>query len=142
MNDFQTEHYMASTFKLEIISPHGIVYTGDAHHVRAPGVEGSFGVLPGHTPFLSPLQIGVIEAEFEGKKLFFATSGGLAEVHGDKVVILAETAEARDRIDISRAEAAAERARKRLAEKTPEIDVERAHLALVRALNRLRIAGV
>ncbi|MFH0883738.1 MAG: F0F1 ATP synthase subunit epsilon [bacterium] len=133
---------MAETFKLEIISPHGIVYTGDAHHVRAPGVEGSFGVLPGHTPFLSPLQIGEIEAELEGKKRLFATSGGFAEVHGDKVVILAETAEEKGQIDVSRAEEAAVRARKRLVDKTPEIDVERVHLALARALNRLRIAGV
>ncbi len=133
---------MANTFKLEIISPHGIVYTGDVHHVRAPGAEGSFGVLPGHTPFLSPLQVGVIEAEVEGKTILFATSGGLAEVHGDKVVILAETAEKKEQIDVSRAEEAVERARKRLSERTPNTDVERAQSALARALNRLHTAGV
>ena len=132
---------MADTFTLEITSPFGLVYTGDVNHVRAPGVEGSFGVLPGHTPFMSPLQIGEIIAEMGGKTTVFATSGGLAEVHGDKVVILAETAEEKNMIDVTRAEEAATRARKRIDEKAPEIDVERAHLALARALNRIRIAA-
>ena len=132
---------MADTFKLEITSPFGIVYSGDVNHVRAPGVEGSFGVLPGHTPFMSPLQIGEIIANVAGKETIFATSGGLAEVHGDKVVILAETAEEKSKIDVSRAEEAATRARQRIDEKAPEIDVERAHLALARALNRIRVAA-
>ena len=131
---------MAETFNLEIISPHGVVYTGPMKHVRAPGVEGSFGVLPSHTPFITPLQMGVIEGTTaESKELFVATSGGMAEVHGDKVVILAETAEEKSKIDIERAKSAKDRAEQRLAGDHGELDVERARLALARSLNRLKL---
>ncbi|MCB2199915.1 F0F1 ATP synthase subunit epsilon [bacterium] len=133
---------MADSFTLEITSPSGIVFSGPMKHVRAPGREGSFGVLPSHTPFITPLQVGVIEGKKEdGADLIFATSGGMAEVHGDKVVVLAETAEEKTKIDIERARQSRERAEKRLADPEPDLDTERARAALARAMNRLAIAG-
>jgi len=131
---------MAETFTLEIISPAGMVYSGPMKHVRAPGVEGSFGVLPGHTPFITSLQIGVIEGTTEkNSELFVATSGGMAEVHGDKVVVLAETAEEKSKIDLERAMAAKDRAEKRLGVADQDIDTQRARLAFARAINRMKV---
>ncbi len=131
---------MAETLKLEIISPSGTVYSGDVEHVRAPGQDGSFGVLANHTPMIAALEIGQIEANTPGGgNDVFATSGGVAEVHGDRVVILAETAEARTSIDVARAEASAKRAEDRLETDADNIDFERASSALMRALNRVRV---
>jgi len=129
------------SFKLEIISPSGEVFNGDVEHVSAPGVKGSFGVLKGHTPFITALEIGLIEAKISGNdEKIFATSGGHAEVHGDHVVILAETAEEKTRIDTERAEASRDRALERIDTKEPDLDLERAQLALARAINRIKIA--
>jgi F-type H+-transporting ATPase subunit epsilon len=72
--------------------------------------------------------------------LRYATSGGFVEVHENKVMMLAETAERSDEIDVTRAEVARERARKRLAEKNAGTDFDRARLALFRAMNRLKVA--
>jgi F-type H+-transporting ATPase subunit epsilon len=76
-----------------------------------------------------------------GEELVYATSGGFVEVKDDKVILLADTAERKDEIDVDRAGAAKARAAKRISEREHETDVERARLALHRALNRLKIAG-
>ncbi|MBZ0263344.1 F0F1 ATP synthase subunit epsilon [bacterium] len=133
---------MAETFKLEITTPTGVAFKGDVTHVKAPGSEGSFGVLSNHTPFITPLQMGAIEVESpEGEKVF-ATSGGLADVRANQFLILAETAEALEKIDVDRAKAAKERAMQRLQDMgTREVEVERAQAALLRANNRLSLAG-
>lgn len=132
---------MADTFTLEIITPNGVVFEGDVRHVRAPGREGSFGVLPGHTPFITPLQVGVIEAQNpQGSTDLFSTSGGVAEVHGDRTVVLAETAEKREEINVERAREAMERAKKRLESDRENVDYERARSSLLRAINRIKVA--
>ena len=128
-------------FKLEIVTPKKIVFSGDVTSFSAPGVAGGFQVLKSHAPFLSNIAIGEVKlVDASGSESRFATSGGFVEVHDNKVILLAETAERSDEIDVARAEIAKERARKRLAAKTAEIDVDRARLALFRALNRLKVA--
>ncbi len=132
---------MAETLQLEIISPSGVVYTGDVTHVQAPGQTGYFGVLPNHTPMISALTIGRITAETANGEALFATSGGVAEVHGDKVVILAETAEEKSKIDLSRAQEAQKRAETRLDKQEEGTDFDRARLALMRAINRMSVVN-
>ncbi|MGA3246091.1 MAG: F0F1 ATP synthase subunit epsilon [Bacteroidota bacterium] len=128
-------------FKLEIVTPKKIVFSGDVISFSAPGVVGGFQVLKSHAPLLSNIAIGEVKlVDGSGQELRYATSGGFVEVHENKVVMLAETAERSDEIDVARAEAARERARKRLAEKRADIDVDRARLALFRSLNRLKVA--
>jgi F-type H+-transporting ATPase subunit epsilon len=78
----------------------------------------------------------------EGNEFHYAISGGFVEVRENNVILLAETAERTDEIDVERVKAARDRALKRLAEKYPNTDIERAKLALFRALNRLTVAGV
>jgi len=127
--------------QLEIVTPRGTVFSDRVEAVRAPGVDGYFGVLPGHTPLMTALQIGEIRVRRAGEVVRFATTGGFAEVLPNRVIILAETAEREDQIDVARALAAKERAEKRLRERGPDVDVDRAKAALARATNRLRVAG-
>lgn len=128
-------------FTLEILTPDRIVYSGEASYLRAPGTEGSFGVLANHIPFLTTLDIGEIEVEIGNKKRFFATGGGFVEVLNNTVSILAETAEAAEEIDIERANQAKIRAERRLHERSGEVNVARARAALTRALTRLKVAS-
>ena len=126
------------TFNLDIVTPTQNVFSGKVESVVASGTEGYFQILPGHTPFLSTLQIGEMRIKIDGKDDYYATSGGFAEVHADKVTILAETAEHAHAIDIERANASKTRAEKFLEDQPDNIDPERARLSLFRAVNRIR----
>lgn len=131
---------MAELIRLEIVTPEKYVVSEDVEIVMAPGSLGQFGVLPGHTPFLTPLNVGSIHyRDGKGKPYVVFVSGGFAEVLPDRVTILAESAERRRDIDIDRARAALERAQRRLAaDKTENVNFERAKAALYRALERIK----
>lgn len=131
-----------AVFKLEIVTPEKTVYSGEVDHVQAPGSEGSFGVLAGHVPFLTSLQVGMIVFDEQGgAKRKMAVSGGFAQVAANGVTVLAETAESEERIDVERARAARERAEERLKSAGEGTDGARAHAALTRAINRLKVSG-
>jgi len=130
----------SKSFKFEIVTPFKVVYSGEVQHIKAPGIAGYFGVLAGHTPFLTALRIGEIKVTTNNTTLYFATSGGFTEVGHDSMTVLAETAEAAGDIDLQRAQAARDRALKRLKERHPDIQLDRAHLSLFRAINRINIA--
>ena len=133
----------ASTFRLDIITPERVLVSEDVDSVVAPGSLGEFQVLPGHTQFLTILKIGPLVYDKSGKKYYLSVSGGFCEVMPTRTVILARTAETADSVDKARAQAAKERASKRLASKKEiVIDEERAKLALFRALNRLHVADL
>lgn len=133
---------MAENIKLEVVTPEKYVVSEDVQIVMAPGTLGEFGVLRGHTPFLTSLKIGRLHYKDAGgqeRELFI--SGGFAEALPDRVTVLAESAERRSEIDLDRAKAALERAEKRLAEEKAEnINFERARSAMYRALERIRVA--
>ncbi|HCK11713.1 MAG: ATP synthase F1 subunit epsilon [Gemmatimonadetes bacterium] len=131
------------TFQLEIVTPEKTLYSGTVEHVRAPGIDGGFGVLSGHHPMVSALGIGQLRIREEGgDERMAAVNGGFAEVISDQLTVLAETAELADSIDRTRAEEARDRARDRLkTRRDPEVDIERAEAALARAINRLRVHG-
>ncbi|HLD48324.1 MAG TPA: F0F1 ATP synthase subunit epsilon [Desulfobaccales bacterium] len=127
---------------LEVVTPDRLVLSTEADVVVCPGVEGQFGVLPGHIPFLSALDIGEMYYKAGGKTEYLAVSGGFAEVTGEKVTIVAESAEVGREIDVERARRAQERAEKRIAAgKTAEIDWARAEAAMRRSLMRMKVAG-
>lgn len=129
-------------FTLKIITPSRVAFADEVVGVSAPGVEGGFQVLRDHAALLSSLEPGRLKViKADGAELFYATSGGVLEVFDNSVVILAESAERADEIDVDRARAAKERAEHRLREHDPDVDVDRAEMALRRALNRLRVAG-
>ena len=124
---------------MTIVTPFGTQAEYDVTQMRAPGTEGSFGVLPGHLPFMTTLKVGAIILDTVKGQVNWATSGGYAEVLEDSVSILAETAERADKIDLERAAEAEKRARERLSEHSQDLDTERARIALARALNRKKI---
>jgi len=127
---------------LEVVTPDRLVLSTEAEVVVCPGVEGQFGVLPGHIPFLSALEIGEMYYKSAGKTEYLAVSGGFAEVTGEKVTIVAESAEMGREIDVERAKRAQERAEKRITQgKTAEIDWARAEAAMRRSLMRMKVAG-
>jgi len=132
---------MAAQIQLEVVTPDKILVTERVDLVVAPGVEGEFGVLAGHIPFLTSLQIGELYYKKGASTEYLALSGGYAEVLPDKVTILAESAEKARDIDVDRARRALERAQERLRQaKLEELDHARAEAALARAILRLKIA--
>jgi F-type H+-transporting ATPase subunit epsilon len=123
---------------LEIITPEKSVVKEEVDSVTIPGSLGSFQVLKNHAPLVSNFEIGVITVKKNGETKYFTTSGGTVEVEDNKVLVLANTAENVDKIDVNRAEEAQKRAEERLGKKNKEeIDVFRAEAALHRAINRL-----
>ncbi len=130
------------TILLEVVTPDRQVYSGDVDIVVCPGVEGQFGVLPSHIPFLSALNIGEMYYRKGGQAEYIFLGGGFAEVTGEKVTVLADSAERGREIDVERAKRAKERAERRLAQgRTADLDWVRAEAALRRSIERLKVAG-
>ena len=130
------------SFTLDIVTLKKVAFSEEIKSVNAPGTEGYFSILVNHTPFVSSLKPGVIRVNRpNGETLIFSTSGGFLMTNGGKVILLADAVERPEEIDIARAQAAKERAEKRLAERTLDIDIDRARVALLRAINRLKVAG-
>jgi F-type H+-transporting ATPase subunit epsilon len=129
------------TFKLEVVTPERLVLKQEAASIVVPGVEGSLGILAHHAPVMAELSLGEVRVrDKDGKTTRYAVSGGFMEVAANTVRILADTFESAEEIDVARAEAAVQRARERLTEKSGGVDMTRAEAALRRALNRLRVA--
>lgn len=129
-----------STFLLEIVTPERIVYSENVDMIVVTGVEGELGILPNHIPLVTPLKIAPARIKQGGKETPVAVQGGFVEVRKDKVVILAESAELPEDIDLERAQAAKARAEQRLSNaRRDEVDFRRAEMALQRAMNRLDV---
>ena len=128
-----------SAVQVEITAPERVPVQFEATEVIVPGGEGVFTVLPGHTPMLSTLGMGVLIAWDEhGESRFFAINGGFVEVLDNRVVILATTAEGEEELDEERARAAMQRAEDRIRKPDDNTDIKRAEAALSRALSRIQ----
>ena len=129
--------------QLEVVTPERLVLSVEVDEISAPGALGYFGVLPGHTPFLTTLGVGEVGYRIGNQWDYLAITWGYAEVLPNKVTILTETAEMAEEIDIERAERAKRRAEERLREwstAVADVDFERASVALQRAFIRLQVA--
>ncbi len=129
------------TIKVSVVTPDGPVYESDVEMVSTKAQSGELGILPGHIPMVAPLAIGTIRLKNEGNTELVAVTGGFLEVRPDKVTVLAQSAELGTKIDVTRAQAAKERAEQRLQAKDSEVDLRRAELSLQRAMNRLKVTG-
>ena len=128
---------------LEVVTPHGPVVSEDVDIVTAPGIDGEFGVLANHAPFLSVIKTGTLVFKQDKREKFLMVSSGFAEVSNNKVTFLVETAEFGHEIDVDRALRARERAEKRLAQAqahADDLDRMRAEIALQRAVARITVA--
>ena len=128
---------------VEIITPSKSAYKGQIKSITIPGTLGNFQVLFNHAPMLSTFEIGKIKlSDLNDKEIEYVTSGGTVEVNDNKILILADSAETSDEIDIERAKKSLERAKERLASRNKgDIDIMRAELSLQRAINRMKMVG-
>jgi len=130
-----------ASIRLDIVTAEQSVYSEDVDMVIAPGVQGQLGILPHHAPLMTMLEPGELVVKKGSEEFYMAVSGGFLEVRPDRIIVLADSAERAEEIDMARAEEAKKRAEKRLEEKyVPEVDATRAEAALRRSLIRLKIA--
>ena len=132
---------MAELFKVEIITPDRLFYEGEAEFIEFTTIAGDIGVYAKHIPMTTVLAPGAVAVHNGEEVVIAAVHSGFAEILGDKVTLLVEVAEWPDEIDVSRAEAAKDRAEERISNKSIDIDTRRAEIALKRALTRLDVAG-
>ncbi len=126
---------------LEVVTPERVVISEEVDEVVLPGLEGEFGVLPGHIPFLTALKIGAMLYRSGDESQYLALSWGYVEVASDRVMVLAETAEKATEIDIKRAEDARNAAEKILTAGQEDPEYEKAKVRLEKSVIRMQIAG-
>jgi len=134
---------MAEKINLEVVTPKGAIVSEEVDIVTAPGFAGEFGVLANHAPFLSTIKIGTLRYKKDGTENELMVSGGFCEVSNNKITFLVESAERGHEIDVDRALQAKERAEKRLLQarqQQEKFDITRAEAAMQRALARLKVA--
>jgi F-type H+-transporting ATPase subunit epsilon len=133
---------MADKLKLEMVTPYKQVLSEEVDEIVMPGQMGELGILPGHTPLLTTLKVGEFTYRKGGSSFHVAVNWGYVEVEDDTVIVLAETAEPADEIDMARAKAAMGRAEEALKKLDPEDkDYRIMEAALERALIRIQVAG-
>lgn len=136
------DQFLPSQINLRIVTPDRQVVHQEASAVSIPGQGGYLGILPGHAPLLTELKAGELAYTSENATHYLALTWGFAEVLPDRVIVLAQTAERAEEIDVGRAQRARERAEERLKKfSDPDIDMKRAQASLQRALARLQVAG-
>jgi F-type H+-transporting ATPase subunit epsilon len=131
---------LPTSIELQIVVPDRAIVKEQVDEIEIPGVDGYFGVLPGHTPLLAALSVGELWYRKGQEKTYLAIAYGFAEVLPDRVTILAQLAERAEEIDLERAERARARASGRLEGKS-DVDYARARIALMKSLTRLQVSS-
>lgn len=130
---------MASTFHLEILTPGRKFYEGDVQMVIVPGVGGEEGILVDHVPVVIALKDGILKIQENNEWKEAIIHKGFIEVEHKKSIIMSDSVEWPEEIDVNRALAAKERAEERLRQKLSQLEYLRSKAALARALARLRV---
>lgn len=132
---------MENSFNLEIISPVVTVFSGEVNSVTIPGTSGSFQVLRNHAALVSSVDIGMVKINNGSEIIEYSTSGGLFEVNNNKAILLAESIESKEEIDLERARQSKARAEQilKIAESRDDEKLE-AKEAIQRAINRIKLA--
>ncbi|MBR2283860.1 MAG: F0F1 ATP synthase subunit epsilon [Ruminococcus sp.] len=131
---------MAKTFHLEIIAADRVFFEGECEHLVITAIDGLLGILPGHEPLVTCLPTGELKYMTGGEWSYAAISEGFIEVMPDRAVILADSCELPEEIDIKRAEEAKERAEEQLRQKQSIMEYYHTQAALNRAMNRLKVS--
>ena len=126
---------------LKIITPEKIIFENDVDSITAQGVNGSFGILPDHIPFMAALDIDTAEVLMNGNKIIFSIIGGAFQFKQNEAIVLTEAAEISSDIDAQRAKLAKERAEASLSTAQTPRDVKIANAAIARAMARLKAAS-
>lgn len=124
-------------FKLQIITPDGVFFDGETDNLVVRTTVGDKGILAHHEPYVAALPIGKFKIRLDGKFRYAAIASGVVKVSKDKTVILAQSCEWADKIDIERAERAKETAEHKLSSQGSDQELMVAEYKLKRALNRI-----
>ncbi len=130
---------MATTLKLEIITPEAKVYSEDAEMVTLPGVEGEMGIYPQHAPLMTQIVPGEVVVRRGGQDWYLAVGEGFVEITPERVAILTDMAIRADDIDEAKAEEARRQAEARLSQKLSDEDVANTNAALMRSVAQLQV---
>jgi F-type H+-transporting ATPase subunit epsilon len=130
---------VAGEFQLKLMTPYKSLFDGQVEAIGLPGEMGEFGILRNHTKFVSPLNPGVIRFVHKGNTQKLIIGGGFAEAYAGGVVVLADSAETPDEIDLDRAMESRDRATRELkeADGANAILLKRLYARLARAENRI-----
>ncbi len=132
---------MKSGYMLEIVTPDKSFFEEEVEMTIVRTTEGDIGILKDHEHIVAPVSVGAIRIKRNGEYRDAACSGGFLTVDSEKVIIITDSAEWADEIDVDRAKDAADRAAKRLENKNDELDVLRAKVSMKKAMNRIRVSG-
>lgn len=124
---------------LQIFTPYGKYLQHEVDYIEVKSDRYTLGILPNHAPLVSTLIISKMVIKFEGQSFVYAIGGGVINISKDKTVLLLDSVERSDEIDVDRAIQAKKRAEERLSNQDEIIDINRAKLSLARAENRLKI---
>lgn len=130
---------MANKFNIKIVTPDGKKLVDDCEILNVITSTGAMGIMAKHLPLVAVLEISHLEYKKDKEAHRFAISGGILNVQKNETIILAETFEREEEIDLERAEKSKERAEKRMSSNDPNIDFKRAEIALKRAINRISL---
>ena len=131
---------MAKNFHLEIIASDRVFHDGDCEHLVITAIDGLIGIMYGHEPLVTSLPTGELKYMADGKWHYAAISEGFIQVMPDSSIILADSCELPEEIDIKRAEEAKERAEEKMRQKQSIMEYYHTQAALNRAMNRLKVS--
>ena len=131
---------MSKSFHLEIIASDRVFLEGGTEHLVITAIDGLIGIMAGHEPLVTALPTGELKYMVNGKWQYAAISEGFIEVMPDHAIILADTCELPEEIDVKRAEEARARAEERLRQKQSIKEYYQTQAALNRAMNRLKLS--
>lgn len=128
--------------ELQVVTPEQLLVHEEVHEAQIPGLGGYLGILPGHAPLLSELQMGELSYRKGNHWSYLTVFRGFVEVLPERIIVLAEVGERGEEIDVERAQRARQRAEERLKHPNdPDVDWNRAQVALQRAMIRIQVAG-
>jgi F-type H+-transporting ATPase subunit epsilon len=130
---------MASTLRLEIVTPEAMTFSEDVDMVTLPGSEGEMGIYPQHVPLMTQVVAGEVIARKDGRDVFLAVGEGFVQITGERVAIMTDMAIRAENIDEAKVEEARRRAEARLAEKLDEEDTAMVQAALAHSLAQLKV---
>ncbi|MDY2575516.1 MAG: ATP synthase F1 subunit epsilon [Bacilli bacterium] len=131
---------MANKFKIKMVTPDGKSLQDEVDILNVVTSSGALGIMANHLPLVATLVISHINYKKSGKSFDFATSGGIISVGKDETILLLDSFESKEEIDLERANNSKIRAENRLNSKDENIDIKRAEVALKRAINRITLA--
>jgi F-type H+-transporting ATPase subunit epsilon len=130
---------MASTLKLEIVTPEGRTYAEDVEMVTVPAAEGEMGIYPQHVPLMAQIVSGEIIVRKDGRDSFLAVGEGFMQITAERVAIMTDMAIKAENIDEARSEEARKRAEARLAENLDDEQAALVHSALAHSVAQLKV---